>query len=69
MKDIKTRLLTMLRDSSMTDALFVVQGQEIRCHNLILNSCENKLKNLVAANPKKVDIDDVSPDTFQAILR
>ena len=69
MKDIKTRLLTMLRDSSMTDALFVVQGQEIKCHNLILNSCENNLKNLVEVNPKKIDIDDVTSETFQAILR
>jgi len=67
--NIKQRLLTMLDGAFLTDVLFIVQGEEMKCHKLILSSCESRLKELVANNPEKIDIDDVSPHTFREILK
>ena len=65
---IGRRLLTMLDEESMTDVIFDVQGQQFKCHKLILSSCKTRLKELVAENPQ-VKLDDVAPHTFKAILK
>ena len=65
---IGKRLMTMLDDESMTDVVFDVQGQQFKCHKLILSSCETRLKQLIAESPE-VKVDDIAPHTFKAILK
>ena len=65
---IDKRLMKMLDEESMTDVVFDVQGEQFKCHKLILSSCETRLKELVAENPE-VKVDDIAPHTFKAILK
>ena len=62
------QLLAMQKEGAMTDISFIVQGKEIQAHKNVLCCGGSKFKEMVLENAERVIIDDVSPETFTAIL-
>ena len=69
-----TRLFDLLNDNYLTDVIFEVQDVEIKAHRLVMISGGGVLKQLVEESDVKkpgnkiVIKDDVSPETFKAVL-
>jgi len=66
--------LHLLESADFSDITFVVQGEEIAAHKIVLASRSNYFKNMFNAGMKEsvtnqVEISDVGPETFKTVLR
>ena len=62
------RLFEMLKDEVMTDVTFMVQGSAMKGHRNVISSSGTMLRELLESKADRVEIEDVAPHTFQAIL-
>ena len=68
MIDTGTLLLQMQRDGAMTDYTFVIQGTEVKVHQIVVCGRGGRLKEIIEENPDGVKIDEITHKTFSTIL-
>ena len=68
MADTGTLLFALLKEDFMTDVTFVVQELEVKAHGVVVSCRGGKLRKMVEEKKEKIEIENVSPETFNTIL-
>ena len=67
---LQDHVYRMLQDGELTDFTCIVQGQEVKCHKVIIASRDGLLKAMVKEGKIKHDAPEkISTQSFEAILR
>ena len=67
-EELGNLLFRMQQEASMTDITFVFQDTEVKCHRNVLSCRWGPLKEMIEKNPEKVEICDMTAETFNAVL-
>ena len=67
-RHVGMRLFELLKDDVLTDVTFIVQGSAIKGHRNVFTAYSGMLRELLENKGDQVEIEDVAPQTFQAVL-
>ena len=68
---LQNRLVDLLEKNILTDVTFIVQGQEFKCHKVLIASHPGVLRDHVMKNAgQQIDLGEtINPGTFNNVLR